>query len=164
MFRDVTGTYNSWSHSTELLADIYTQTGNALPENSLEVTLPRIVLGTAYDINIKDIVSVLISLDFEFTFDGQRNVLVTGDPVSIDPRVGLEIGYKDKFFVRGGVGQIQEIQNFDQSFTMVYQPNFGIGINIKDIRIDYAMTDIGDQAETPYSHVVSLKFGLNDKD
>ncbi len=164
MFRDVTGTYNTWSHSTELLADVYTQTGNAIPESSIEITLPKIILGAGYRLDIKEIVSVLITADLEFTFDGQRNVLVSGDPVSMDPRLGLEIGYLDKFFVRGGVGQFQEVENFDRTFSTVYQPSFGIGVQLNAFRIDYALSDIGDQAETPYSHIVSLKLGLNEKD
>lgn len=164
MLRDITGTYNSWSHNTSLVADIYTQTGNVIPENSLEVTLPKAVLGVSYLVTIKKVVSLLASVDLEFTMDGQRNTLISSDPVSIDPRMGIEIGYLDKFFLRGGVGYFQEVQNFDRSYSTVYQPNFGLGFDINHIRIDYALTDIGDQAESPYSHVVSLKFGLDGKE
>ncbi|MFY0625828.1 MAG: PorV/PorQ family protein [Reichenbachiella sp.] len=164
MLRDVTGTYNSWSHNTELIADIYTQTNNIIPENSLEITLPKAILGLSYLFKIKKIVSILTTVDFEITVDGQRNTIISSDPISIDPRFGLEIGYLDKFFLRGGVGYFQEIQNFDRSYTTVYQPNFGLGIDINHLRIDYALTDIGDQAESPYSHVVSVKFGLDGKE
>lgn len=62
------------------------------------------------------------------------------------------------------MGQFQEIQNFDRSFSTLFQPNFGLGVILNNAKIDYALTDIGDQAESPYSHVISLKLGLNDKD
>jgi hypothetical protein len=163
MLRDVTGTYNTWSHNTDLIADTYTQTGNIIPENSIEITLPRAILGANYSTLIKQKINFLVSIDLETTFDGKRNTLIKSNTVSIDPRLGIEVGYISKFFLRAGVGQFQEIENFDQSITKVFQPNFGVGVILKNVNIDYALTDIGDQAETPYSHVISLKVGFDDK-
>ncbi|UXX78991.1 PorV/PorQ family protein [Reichenbachiella carrageenanivorans] len=163
MLKDITGTYNAWSHNTELVADIYTQTGNVIPENSIEITLPRAVIGASYTFAIKQKFGLLLALDLETTTDGKRNTLIKTNSVSIDPRFGLEASYLSLFFLRFGAGQFQEIQNFDRSTSMVYQPNFGIGVKLKNFNIDYALTDIGDQAETPYSHVISLKLGFDDK-
>lgn len=163
MLKDITGTFNSWSHNTELIADIYTQTNNVIPENSIEITLPRMIFGTSYTFAIKEKFSLLLALDLETTFDGKRNTLIKSNTVSIDPKFGIEAGYLSKFFLRFGAGQFQEIENFDRSTSMVYQPNFGVGVVIQNFNIDYAITDIGDQAETPYSHVISLKLGFNDK-
>ncbi|MBU2913192.1 hypothetical protein KO526_04220 [Reichenbachiella agariperforans] len=163
MLRDITGTYNTWSHNTSLIADIYTQTGNAIPENSIEITLPRMILGGSYHVSIIERFSILMSIDVEATLDGKRNTLIKSDQVSLDPRAGLEIGYVDKFFLRVGAGQFQEIQDFDRSYQTVFQPNFGVGVKLSQFSIDYALTDIGDQAESPYSHVLSLKASFNDK-
>ncbi|MEP2026978.1 MAG: PorV/PorQ family protein [Reichenbachiella sp.] len=163
MLRDITGTYNAWSHNTELVADIYTQTGNVIPENSIEITLPRAILGVSYQFDILTKFGLLLALDLETTFDGKRNTLIKSNIASIDPKFGLEASYLSMFFLRFGAGQFQEIQNFDRTTSTVYQPNFGIGIKLKSFNIDYALTDIGDQAETPYSHVISLKLGFNDK-
>ena len=163
MLRDITGTYNAWSHNTELLADIYTKTNNVIPENSIEITLPRAILGVSYQLNIKSMFHVLFSMDLETTFDGKRNTVIKSNTVSIDPKFGLELDYISTIFLRFGAGQFQEIQNFDRSYSRVYQPNFGVGVKIQNFNIDYALTDIGDQAETPYSHVISLKLGLDGK-
>lgn len=163
MLRDITGTYNSWSHNTELIADIYTKTDNIIPENSIEITLPRAILGTSYTFDILKKFSLLLAMDLEMTIDGKRNTLIKSNTVSVDPKFGLEAGYLSTIFLRFGAGQFQEIQNFDRSTTTVYQPNFGVGVKLKNFMIDYALTDIGDQAETPYSHVISLKFGFDDK-
>ena len=48
---------------------------------------------------------------------------------------------------------------------MIYtiQPNLGIGINIKGVEIEYALTDIGDVSIAEYSNIFSLKFNLNPK-
>ena len=45
MLRDITGTFNAWSHNTEMVEDIYTLTGNVIPVSTLEVTLPRAIFG-----------------------------------------------------------------------------------------------------------------------
>ncbi len=36
----------------------------------------------------------------------------------------------------------------------------GIGILLDNFTIDYALTDIGNVAESPYSHVFSIKMSL----
>lgn len=163
MLKDITGTYNTWNHNTSLIADIYTQTGNKIPENSIEITLPRAILGVSYRIEFLKKMSALVSVDLETTLDGKRNTLVKSDVISLDPKAGVELGYRDKFFIRGGIGQFQQVQEFDRSYTTLFQPNFGVGINLKQFSIDYALTDVGDQTESPYSHVISIKATFNDK-
>jgi hypothetical protein len=41
------------------------------------------------------------------------------------------------------------------------QPNFGIGVKIKRISIDYARTDIGNQSIALYSNMFSLRLDIN---
>ncbi len=36
----------------------------------------------------------------------------------------------------------------------------GVGIQLEDFTIDYALTDIGNVAESPYSHVFSIRYSL----
>lgn len=163
MLRDISGTYNTWSHNTSLIAETHLQTGNIVPESSLEITLPKATLGVSYTKKIKSF-GILTSLDLETTFDGRRNTIINSNTVSIDPKIGIELNYLDKFFIRGGLGQIQEITNFDNSKSRIAAPNFGMGLALESFHIDYALTDIGDQTETPYSHVISLKISFNDKD
>jgi len=163
MIKDMTGTFNAWSHNPELLVDIYAQTGNEIPENSLEITLPKATIGAYKSFVIKEKFGVLISFDFETTFDGQRNTLISTDPISIAPKIGMEINYSSKFFLRLGASQFQEVTNFDGSTSRSFQPNFGLGLKLNNVSLDYALTDIGDQAESIYSHVISIKAGFNDK-
>ncbi len=163
MIRDLTGTFNAWSHNSELLVDVYSQTGNVIPDQSLEITLPRSILGFYKKWEFKQSISLMTTIDMDFTFDGKRNTLISTDPVSIDPHGGVEVGYENKFFLRLGAGQFQDLKDFDGSTYSTFQPNFGLGIKLKNVNIDYALTDIGDQAESPYSHVISLTAGFDDK-
>ena len=88
--------------------------------------------------------------------------LIKTSVFSIDPKFGVEFGFKDIVYVRGGIRNIQEQADFggDKSFTV--EPNFGVGVKIKKmISIDYALTNIGDSYF--YSNVFSLRIDLNKK-
>lgn len=164
--RDVTSTYNSWSFSLdERTIEVFQQTDNEIPENGLEITLPRLVLGIGREFSIKDKVFILPEINADITTDGRRNVLVSGEPFSIDPNLGLEISYKRFFYVRGGIGNFQRVKAEIGNYTeLTFQPNVGVGVTIKDIlSIDYALTDIGDQSVALYSNVFSLRVAINKK-
>jgi len=103
--RDVTSTFNAWKVSfTEDEKEVLVATGNELPDlSSVEVTNPQLTLGVAYDFSIGQNVTLTPEVDFIITTDGRRNVLISGDPISIDPAVGMELNYNDFVFLRTGV-------------------------------------------------------------
>ncbi|MDN4166474.1 PorV/PorQ family protein [Cytophagales bacterium LB-30] len=164
MARDVTTTFNAWSHNAELVYDVYLQTGNEIPRNSIEITLPKLILGGAYWYTFLEDFTALISLDAEITFDGPRNVLLSTDPVSADPMLGLELSYDNLVYLRGGLGGIQQIKDFDGSQSYIFQPSAGLGINWRSFQLDYALTNIGQQSQALYSHVFSLNLRLEEKE
>ncbi|MGD1842054.1 MAG: PorV/PorQ family protein [Thermonemataceae bacterium] len=160
MARDITGTFTAWNHNLALIYDIYVQTGNPIPQNSVEVTVPKLSVGVAKRFPVFQNFGFLAALDLASTFDGQRNVLIRSNFASIDPRIGVEADYKQKIFLRFGAGEVQEIKDFDGTTYYTYQMNFGVGLQFKQFAIDYALTDIGDQAEALYSNVFSVKVGF----
>jgi hypothetical protein len=159
MGKDITTTFNSWTFNTDKLAGVFSTTENEIPKNSTELTLPKLILGLGYKVNIAKKFTVLPELDVDMTFDGQRNVVISGNPVSADPHLGFEIGYDDFIFLRGGVNNIQQVKDQEGAKSTIFQPNMGIGLRLKNLTIDYALTNIGSQ-ETLYSHVFSLKLDI----
>ncbi|MBL4752400.1 MAG: hypothetical protein JKY52_02200 [Flavobacteriales bacterium] len=160
MGRDITSTFNAWSFNTEKLADVFTLTGNEIPENSLEITLPRIILGAGKMFTFSEKFNLYSEIDLDVTFDGKRNVLIRGNPISIDPHMGIELGYGGFAFLRAGVSNIQQTQNLDQEFSFNMQPNLGLGVKLKSIHIDYALTNVGQNVGL-LSNVFSLKLDIN---
>lgn len=160
MARDVTSTFNAWSInlSDEMIAT-FIKEGNELPENSIEATLPRVILGASRRFLFNE-VSLLAEIDLDVTTDGKRNVLVSADPVSVDPHAGFEVGYKGKIFLRGGVGNFQQAAVGSSKAEWTFQPNIGIGLKIKEFSLDYALTDIGDASAALYSNIFSVKFNI----
>ncbi len=162
MARDVTSTFNAWSFNEEELAiEVEDSLYNLAPENSLELTLPRLILGVSRDFVIYDKIGASVETDIVFTFDGKRNVLAGSEVLSLDPVVGLELDYNNFFFVRAGLGNIQQVQEFSgQSWSM--QPNMGLGVKYKGFAIDYALTDIGDQSVALYSNIFTLSYSFGE--
>src|SRR5690606_899560 len=107
MLKDITTTFNVWSHNSDMLIDVYSQTNNEIPESSTEVTLPKAILGVSRTLSFGDNFGLLTSLDLDVTFDGKRNVPVNSDFASVDPHMGLELDYVRTVFLRLGVGNIQ---------------------------------------------------------
>lgn len=164
MIRDVTSTFNAWNTNlSEEMKNTFIVTGNEIPTNSLEITLPRMILGASRKWILKEKFSIMAEADLDWTFDGKRNVLIKTDILSIDPHLGLEFGFKDIVFFRAGLGNIQQEMSFDNSKVTTIQPNMGLGIRIKHFTIDYALTDIGDASVALYSNIFSVKFDLNKK-
>jgi len=165
MAKDVTGTFNAWSFSfTEEEKQELVATGNIVPANSLEVTVPKFIFAAAYEVNIKDKFRILPELDFEMTTDGDRPFMpLRTNAVTFDPRFGLELNYLNIIYVRGGIGNFQTPTDETGEKVVTFQPTIGVGLKIKTFGLDYAFTDIGDQSYALYSHVISLSLGVNKK-
>ena len=161
--RDVTSTFNAWSYSLDdQIIETFEQTGNEIPQNGLELTLPKIILGSQFKTNIVKEFYVATELNVDLNTDGRRNVLIRTDPISIDPHLGLELGYGKWVALRAGIGNFTFVKNPDLTESLTFQPNVGIGVGFKGINIDYAFTDIGDASVALYSHIFSLRFKLTD--
>ncbi len=165
VLRDVTSTFNAWSFTLDdATKDVFTLTGNEIPENSLELTMPRLLLGAGRKFTISNSFAIYPEMGMDITFDGKRNVLLKTNVFSADLHAGFELNYNNVAYLRGGIGNIQKETNFDGKKTTTLQPNMGVGIRIKDImQIDYAFTDLGDVSVALYSHVFSLVFNIRPK-
>ncbi|MFL5752367.1 MAG: PorV/PorQ family protein [Bacteroidia bacterium] len=163
--RDITGTFNAWSYNIDdATKQVFATTGNDIPKNSIEVTVPKLILGGARKFSLwKDKISLLAEMNLINTFDGKRNVLVKSKVMSIDPVIGIEAGYMNFVFLRAGLGNIQKTTDVLGKPITTIQPNIGVGIKYKIFSLDYALTDIGDQSVALYSNIFSLKVDINKK-
>jgi len=163
MARDVTSTFNAWMFTLdEETKEVFERTNNEIPQNGLELTLPRLILGayTKYNLGEKGLYASG-EVNVDITTDGRRNTLIRSGVVSMDPHMGIEVGFKNYVAIRAGVTNLQYVKNFDDSKKLNVQPNIGIGLNVKSFYLDYAFTDIGDASVALYSHVVSIRLKLN---
>ena len=165
MLRDITSTFNAWFHNAGMVRDIYTQTNNIIPVNSIELTLPRLIFSVTRVFHFTEDISLQGVLDLDFTFDGKRNSILRTNLVSFDPRFGLEAAYKNLVFLRAGGSHAQRIRDFDGNYFFSWKPSFGVGVFLNQkLHIDYALSDVGSISQTPYSHVISVKVSLKPYD
>lgn len=164
IFRDITGTFNAWNYTLDDdFIEVLTRTGNELPSNGLEVTVPKLIVGAAWGTALNASFDILAEADMDLTFDGKRNTLISSDFVSIDPHVGVELGFKRVVYIRMGVNNFQfETDQFDKK-TLKVDPNLGLGLRLGQFYIDYALTNIGSASGALYSNVFSLKFDIYKK-
>jgi hypothetical protein len=167
MGKDITTTFNAWSFNIdEQIREVFYVTENDIPVKSIELTAPQLILGGSYNFKIDNKLSLLAEADFDLTFDGRQNELISGNPVSVDPRLGLELSYKDVFFVRAGLDNFQQAlddrDTTNQRKIWIYQPSVGVGFKVGDVQIDYAFTNLANQSNPLYTNVFSLKVDLKD--
>ena len=158
--RDVTGTFNAWSFNQDQLEEAFALTGNDLPENSLEITVPRLSMGAAREFRIADKFRLAVTADLDVTFDGRRHVLLPVGFMSLDPGVGAELNYSEWLFVRLGAGNIQRVPGFSGKDEFSFPPNLGLGVRYRNFFIDYALTNLGGIGLGQYSNIISLRYEL----
>jgi hypothetical protein len=167
--RDITTTFNTWSFSfTDREKQALYLTHNEIPVKSTELTAPRVVVGVARDFYFNKKLSLLAEANFDLTFDGKRNTLASVDPVSIDPKMGIELNINKIVYVRGGINNFQKAladgDTLNQKKVWIYQPSAGVGFRIQNVRIDYAFANLANQSNPLFTHVFSLQVDLvNDK-
>lgn len=158
--RDVTSTFNAWSFNEDLLRGPFAATGNEMPENSLELTLPRLIVGIAREVSLMKRLRLLAEMDADITFDGKRSDLIRSSFSSISPHGGFQLNYDNIAFFRAGIGNMQYVTGYDGQYYD-FQPNIGVGVRFLNFILDYALTDIGDKSIALYSHVFSLNMSFN---
>jgi len=175
MLRDITTTFNAWSFDQgeldniiaiyDTLNDEILNDGNpdnddeiiptVVPEK-LEITKPKMQLGVARTFNISRDFNVLTALDLNMRF-AETNDIISTSFVSISPAFGFQVDYANMVFLRGGINNLQNKTNFDNSNSLILEPNFGVGFSYKGIQIDYALANIGGASGALFSNVFSLK-------
>ena len=102
------------------------------------------------------------------TFDGKRNTVLSSDPISIDPKFGLEANINNIVFLRAGISNFQKAladgDTLNQKKVWIYQPSIGAGFKIGNVAIDYAFTNLANQSNPLYTHVFSLRLNLPGKE
>ncbi|MFD2561679.1 putative type IX sorting system protein PorV2 [Aquimarina rubra] len=166
MVRDITTTFNAWSIEDFVIGDL---NGDGIPDEdqipqirdqelpeTTEITIPKLQFGAARKFDLGKKFGLNTELDMNVRF-AETNDIISSSAISVTPAFGFELDYAKIVYLRGGVGNFQNIEQFDGSDNVGFQPNFGVGFKYKGIQVDYALTDIGDQSAAIYSNVFSIK-------
>jgi hypothetical protein len=112
--------------------------GQSIPDGGTALVLPVLRLGSGYVLPIPAIDSqVLVGLDVDVAFDGQRAFVPNVGDVSFQPRAGAEFSYKDVVALRAGVNRIQ----YGDRIGLDVTPSIGAGLNLKQVSVDFSFGD-----------------------
>lgn len=166
MVRDITTSFNAWTIQDFAIGDL---NGDGIPDEDqipqirdqelperIEITIPKVQLGVSRSYLLGSKLNLETELDIIARFI-ETNDIISSSRFSATPSFGFELDYNNIVFLRGGMGNFQNITQFDGSDEIGFQPNFGVGFQYKGISVDYALTDIGDQSAAIYSNVFSIK-------
>ncbi|WP_148041272.1 putative type IX sorting system protein PorV2 [Rufibacter immobilis] len=160
MAKDITTTFTAWKLNPDELEATYLQEENSFNANSIEVTLPRLILGVGRSFQFAKKFSALVATDLEVTTDGKRNTLISTGVVSVDPKIGVEVGYANAVYVRGGLNNVQKIEDLNGKSSWKPQPNFGVGVATHDLQLDLALSKVSDNSQVS-SVIVSLAYSFD---
>jgi len=166
--RDITTTFNAWSFSfDDREKEALYLTNNDIPVKSTELTSPTLILAGAYNFAFSEKFHLLAETNLNMTFDGKRNTVISSDPVSIDPKFGVEANINNIVFLRAGISNFQKAladgDTLNQKKVWIYQPSIGAGFKIGNVAIDYAFTNLANQSNPLYTHVFSLRLDIMPK-
>ncbi|HET9056466.1 MAG TPA: PorV/PorQ family protein [Chitinophagaceae bacterium] len=166
--RDLTTTFNAWSFTfSERDKEKLYLTNNDIPLKSTELTAPRLIVGGAYDFTLNKSLTLTAEANIDLTFDGKRNTLFAFNPVSFDPKLGIELSIKNVFFLRSGIYNFQKALKDGDTLNVkkvwIYQPGLGAGFKLGDLKIDYAYNNLANQSNPLYTHIFSLSLNLQNR-
>jgi len=167
--KDLTTTFNAWSfHFTDKEKEVLYLTKNDIPVKSTELTAPRLTVGNSYNFKLGSSVNLLAEADFDFTFDGRRNTVISSNSVNVDPHAGVEASIKNVFFVRAGISNFQQAladgDTTNEKKVWIFQPSLGAGFKINNVSIDYAFSNLANQSNPLYTHIFSFKIDFGKKE
>ncbi len=159
VMRDATGTFNAWQFNGEkLVIEVADSVFNQPPENSLELTLPRLHLGVARTFIINEKISFIAEINASVLFEGRSAALISSGLIGAEPVIGMEVNYSDIVFFRAGMGNLQQITEFGGRKRLLAEPSAGVGLHLGSFYLDYAISNISPQTISLYSNIFSVRY------
>jgi hypothetical protein len=159
VIRDATSTFNVWQFNEEkLVIGVADSVYNLPPDNSMELTLPRLYLGAARTFLLSDNISLLMELNASVSFEGKTAAPLSGRFIGTEPVIGFEANYAGLVFVRTGLGNLQRVTEFNGERRLLADPSAGVGLQLGNFYLDYALSNISPQTISLYSNIFSVRY------
>lgn len=129
---------------------------NGFPIGQNEYSLPSIRAGVASFVDLQDF-RITGAFDVVTHFEGRRTYYLNAGPISFQPHLGAEVGYKETIFVRAGMTDVFT----DQRSKFHASPTLGAGFKVGIFMLDYGFSSFaGANSNLGYTHRISAKISF----
>ena len=152
--QDVTGMLQSWSVDESRFTALDEA---SRPVGLVEYVRPVARLGAATEFAIGASFALTAAADLDLGFDGEQANVLDVAGVSLRPRLGGELLYRDRLAFRAGISEVTSNADYGTQVT----PSVGAGLKLGQLDVDYSFGDFGGlSSELGYSHRVSVGYRL----
>ncbi|HEY5564221.1 MAG TPA: PorV/PorQ family protein [Rhodothermia bacterium] len=147
----------SWSTNRDELQQLEDTFGDEIPEGASELVLPVARLGSGVLLPLSETTNLTVGLDTDIRFEGIKSYAVNAGNVSIHPRLGTELSFREVVALRAGLTDL--VSNDDLGLQV--SPTVGAGLHIRQVALDYGFGNFAGAADDlGYSHRVSFVLTL----
>lgn len=128
----------------EKTKNILILTGNSVPINTIEISLPYITIGLARTFEFNNN-TLSFDLDILMSLEGKQKSILKDFFVGLYPRLGAEYGINNTLFFRLGFNNLQFITTYKENSSNYFVeklniwPSAGIGLIYKNFSINYSL-------------------------
>ncbi len=153
---DITTMMKFWSVNAENLQQLADVFDDEIPEGQNERVRPTMKFGFGRFFSFSDF-QLAAALDADLRFEGRRAYFYNIGNMSIEPHLGMELGYHDVVFLRGGLTDFHT----DPDGNHYVSPTVGAGLRIGSVFLDYGFSSFaGIASDLGFTHRISLKISL----
>ncbi len=154
---DITTMMKFWSVNAENLQQLADVFDDEIPEGQNERIRPTVKFGFGRIFSFSDF-ELAAALDTDLRFEGRQTYFFNVGNMSIEPHLGLELGYQDLVFLRGGLTDFHT----DPDGNYFVSPTIGAGLKVGSIFLDYGFSSFaGIASDLGFTHRISLKVSLD---
>lgn len=154
---DITTMMKFWTVNAENLQQLADVFNDEIPEGQNERVRPTVKLGFGRMFTFSDF-ELAAALDADFRFEGRQTYFFNVGNMSIEPHFGLELGYQDLVFLRGGLTDFHT----DPEGNYFVSPTIGAGLKVGSVFLDYGFSSFaGIASDLGFTHRISLKVSLD---
>lgn len=147
----------SWNTNRDKLRQLEDTFGDEIPDGASELVLPVARLGSGVLLPLSGSTNLTVGLDTDIRFEGIRSYAVNVGDMSIHPRLGTELSFKEVVALRAGLTDLV----YNKDLGLQLSPTVGAGLNIKQVALDYGFGNFAGAAnDLGYSHRVSFVLTL----
>jgi hypothetical protein len=147
----------SWSTNREELQQLEDTFGDEIPEGASELVLPVARLGSGVLLPLSETTNLTVGLDTDIRFEGIESYAVNAGNISIHPRLGTELSFREVVALRAGLTDLV----YNDDLGLQVSPTVGAGLHIRQVALDYGFGNFAGAADDlGYSHRVSFVLTL----